>query len=140
MGEASLAEELRHGKSPRARAVAGCSARFQFSSPLGHRRISPAECSGDLLQLPGKSKWPGFSALDPFQGAVVVVKSGQKELSARADGQRGNPVKERIEMIRPGLPKDERLLHLGAISLALARHGRRLTFALQQIRVEDFRT
>ena len=124
MGEASLVEELWHGKSPRARVVAGRSAGFQFSPPLGHCRVGPAECSGDFLQLPGKSKWPGFSAFDPLQRAVAVVEAGQEKLS-RADGRRGNPVKKRIKVIRPGLPKDQEvLLHLPAVFLVLARHGR----------------
>jgi hypothetical protein len=66
------------------------------------------------------------------------VKTSQEELRARANGQRGDPVKERIEVIRPGLPKDVSLLHLAEIFPALARHGRRLAFALQQVGVEDF--
>jgi hypothetical protein len=41
-------------------------------------------------------------------------------------------------VIRPGLPKDVGLLYLAEIFPALARHGRRLAFALQQIGVEDF--
>ena len=113
MGEAGLAEELRHGKCPRARAVAGRSAGFQFGSPFGHRRVGPAECPGDFLQLPGKGKWPGFSAFDPLQRAVAVVKTGQEKLRARADRQGGDPVKERIEVIRPGLPERRRSSSLG---------------------------
>ena len=81
----------------------------------------------------------GFSAFDPFQRAVAVVKTGQEKLRARADRQRGDPVKERIKVIRPSLPKDVSLLHLGAIFPPLARHRRRLAFALQEIGVEDFR-
>jgi hypothetical protein len=97
MGEASLTEELRHGKSPRTRGVAGRSAGFQFGPPFGHRRISPAECSGDFLQLPGKGKWPAsprltlskvllllrrrasrIFALEQIGSAEIQSKSGSK--------------------------------------------------------------
>ncbi len=138
MGKARLAEELRDRKRPRARAVAGRSAGLQFSPPLGDCRVGPGEGTGDLLQLPGKGKGPDFSPLDPIQGAVAVVQAGQQNLRARADRERGDPVKERIKVVRPDLPKDVSLLHLPAIFLALARHGRRLTLTFQQIGVEGF--
>ncbi len=35
---------------------------------------------GDLLQLPGKGKWPDFSPLDPLQRPVAVVQAGQQNL------------------------------------------------------------
>jgi len=138
MGEAGLAKELWRRKGPGTRAVAGRPTGFEFSPPLGDRRVGPAERPGDLLQLPGKIKWPKLSPLTLSKVRLLLHKQASRIFALEQIGKAEIESKRGSKVIRPARRKDVGLLHLLASFLRSLGMGGGLAFAFQQVGVEGF--